>query len=77
MHNSFKNTAKIFNVKPKIIKKDVFNFIKYDNERFNLIFADPPYSFSGNQYNELIYGLSNKLLDKNSILVLEHSKKIF
>ena len=70
-----KNTAKIFNVKPKIIKKDVFNFIKDDNEKFNLIFADPPYSFSKTQYNELIYGLSNKLFDKNSILVLEHYKK--
>ena len=56
-------------------QKDVFNFIKDDNEKFNLIFADPPYSFSKTQYNELIYGLSNKLFDKNSILVLEHYKK--
>ncbi len=57
------------------IKQDVFRFLNKNKLQFNVIFADPPYHFSENQYlnmiNEVIY--KNMLLP-DGLLILEHSK---
>jgi 16S rRNA (guanine(966)-N(2))-methyltransferase RsmD len=59
-------------VKP--IKGDVFRYIERLEDKFNLIFADPPYALKRlPEIPDLI--LSNNLLaDKDSILILEHGK---
>ncbi len=56
-------------------KADLFQYLKRVKKSFNIIFADPPYEMEGlEQLPELI--LSRKLLEKNGLLIVEHSKKI-
>jgi len=61
----------------KIIKKDVFTFLKNTKFNYDVIFADPPYSFNMNDYEKLISVIFKKsILNKGGCLVIEHSKKI-
>jgi 16S rRNA (guanine966-N2)-methyltransferase len=59
----------------KIVKQDVFRYLKktiQQKNKFNLIFADPPYS--NNDYQSLIgYIDSNNLLQNGGFFILEHS----
>jgi 16S rRNA (guanine(966)-N(2))-methyltransferase RsmD len=59
----------------KIIRADVFRFLKTAKKPYDLIFADPPYSISNfNDIVELIF--NNSLLNKNGILIVEHPAEI-
>lgn len=55
-----------------VIKSDVFSFLKYCKDPFDLIFADPPYE---HKQIETIPNLvfEKKLLNKEGWLILEHS----
>lgn len=59
----------------KIVKQEVFRYLKkaiQQQDQFNLIFADPPYS--NNDYQSLIdYIGSNNFLQKGGFFILEHS----
>ena len=57
----------------RIIKGDFFNFIKKSNDPFDLVFADPPFDLAD---FESIPGLvlNSRLLKKEGIFILEHSK---
>lgn len=56
------------------IRTDVFRFIQTCRERFDFIFADPPYELNGIEtIPDLI--LSKELLKENGLLVLEHGKQ--
>ena len=59
----------------QVFKSDVFKFIeKYEGEKFDLIFADPPYDFM--HYEKLISIIeSSSFLAPNGVLILEHSKR--
>lgn len=58
----------------RVIRMDVFQFIKASKKSFDLIFADPPYDLSTiEELPEII--LSKEMLAPEGILVLEHSKK--
>jgi 16S rRNA (guanine(966)-N(2))-methyltransferase RsmD len=56
----------------KVIKKDVFQFLKKPSGPYDLIFADPPYQMKG---IEEIPGIIFRqgLLKKDGWLILEHS----
>ena len=57
------------------IKSDVFKFLEKTNIQSNIIFADPPYNFSDEQFAkipELVF--SNDLLLEDGVLIVEHSK---
>ena len=62
----------------KIITKDCFDYINFDietNQRFNLIFLDPP--FKEKKINFLIDKIKEKkILEKNGIIILHRHKKI-
>ena len=61
----------------EILATDVFSAIKHltRNERiFDLIFCDPPY---GKQLAERAANMSSALMDKNSLLIVEHGAKEF
>ena len=46
------------------------------NSNFDIIFADPPYSFNEEDYKKLINLVENNFLNDSSILfILEHYKK--
>ena len=58
------------------IKSDVYRFLEKTNQKFDVIFADPPYSFSNEQFQKIIDLIfDNKLLNENGILIIEHSKQ--
>ena len=58
-------------------KMDVFKFLELHQNSFNLIFADPPYAFSKGILEELAKTIiNNNWLDKDGLLIIEHSKEI-
>ena len=60
-----------------VIKKvDAFQFIK-QSQKFDIIFADPPYDFTIKQYLEMIELINaNENLSDKGELVIEHSSNI-
>ncbi|SFZ91485.1 16S rRNA (guanine(966)-N(2))-methyltransferase RsmD [Flaviramulus basaltis] len=68
-------TAESFEMPIQTIKSDVFKFLEKSKIQANIIFADPPYSFSEEQFAkipELIF--QNNLLLEDGLLIVEHSK---
>lgn len=56
------------------IRGDVFKYLKSGRERFDFIFADPPYELTGLEtLPDLIF--ENDLLKEDGLFVLEHGKK--
>jgi 16S rRNA (guanine966-N2)-methyltransferase len=57
-----------------VIKKDAFEFLKSTNQKYDLIFADPPFDLKGvNQVPELVF--SRSLLNENGLLIVEHGRE--
>lgn len=55
----------------KVIKADVFSFLKTCAETFDLIFADPPFKLENiDRIPALV--MEHKLLKENGILIVEH-----
>ncbi len=68
-------TAEAFEMPINTIKSDVFKFLEKSNLQTNIIFADPPYNFSEEQFAkipELVF--QNSMLLDDGILIIEHSK---
>ena len=54
----------------------MFKFLETANLQSTIIFADPPYAFSVDQFSkipELVF--KNKLLEDDGILIVEHAKQ--
>ena len=61
----------------KVMKTDVFRFLELSKTSYDLIFADPPYGVSQQAYEQIVLLIFSKgLLQKDGILVIEHSKDI-
>ncbi len=71
-----KKTADAFKVENlHIVKTNVFNFLKFSNTPFDLIFADPPYDMEGiPTIPDIIF--EKNLLTKEGWLIIEHSREI-
>mgnify|MGYP003951263619 CR=1 FL=1 len=55
-------------------KADVFTFIKNSYEKFDLIFADPPYNLENiKDIHKIIF--SKNLLNDDGILIIEHGRE--
>jgi 16S rRNA (guanine(966)-N(2))-methyltransferase RsmD len=68
-------TASSFGMTIKTIKADVFKFLEKSALKANIIFADPPYEFSLENFSkipELVF--KNNLLEEDGVLIVEHSK---
>lgn len=68
-------TAEAFEMPIQTIKSDVFKFLEKTTLKSNIVFADPPYSFTTEQFSkipELVF--ENELLLENGLLIVEHSK---
>jgi 16S rRNA (guanine(966)-N(2))-methyltransferase RsmD len=70
-----KKTASSFEMDNlKVMRTDVFRFLKSAKINFDIIFADPPYEMEGiDKLPDLIF--DNDLLTGNGIFVLEHPRK--
>ncbi|KAB1071251.1 methyltransferase [Tamlana haliotis] len=68
-------TAEAFDMPIQTIKSDVFKFLEKSKLQTNIIFADPPYDFSVEQFSripDLVF--ENNLLLEDGVLIVEHSK---
>ncbi len=57
------------------IKSDVFKYLEKSVQQHTVVFADPPYGFSLEEFSripELV--LENNLLENDGMLIVEHSK---
>ena len=55
----------------RIVRSDVFKFLKNHKKKYDIIFADPPYAMPN--YLELVELIfDNMLLRENGILIIEH-----
>lgn len=66
-----RQNAKGFKNLPKILKADVFSALKSSNEKFDVIYADPPWTFS---YEKVFDTISNHLVD-DGIAIVEYDKR--
>lgn len=69
-------TAKQLNLPIHVIKSDVFSFLeKSINQRYDIIFADPPYNMDQKHFEKLVeLVFNNQLLTEDGTLIIEHSK---
>lgn len=68
-------TAEEFELPIETIKADVYKFLKTCQQRFDIIFADPPYDFTDAQFADIAnLVFENNLLEANGMLIIEHSK---
>ncbi len=73
--NFIKKTAKEFDFDITALKSDVFKFLEKHTGNYDIIFADPPYSMTQNEFEKIIELIfENELLDEEGMLVVEHSK---
>ena len=66
-------TTEKFEMPIQTIKSDVFKFLEKTNIQSNIVFADPPYNFTQDQFSkipELVF--NNKLLLQDGLLIIEH-----
>ena len=70
-----KEQARILNISTlHLYKSDVFTFLKSTKEKFNLIFADPPYDTEDAKHT--VNSVFEKdILEKNGMLIVEHSNR--
>lgn len=69
------STAKQLSFNISVIKSDVFQFLEKSLEKFDLIFADPPYDLNQEQFKKIAKLIFERnLLTDEGILVIEHSK---
>lgn len=73
--NYIKKTAKEFDLEINAYKSDVFAFLEKHQNSYDIIFADPPYDFSLEQFEEIVRLIFERnLLDEEGMFILEHSK---
>ena len=60
-----------------LFKIDVNNYLNKINNRYDIIFADPPYNYSLNELENIIKNIFERsLLNDFGVLIIEHSKFI-
>ena len=70
------NFSKTLDINLNVVNCSVLQFLKITRSQFNLIIADPPYSHSKKEIQDLIDLIfGKKILKKNGILIIEHHKK--
>ncbi|MHC5202400.1 RsmD family RNA methyltransferase [Myroides sp. LJL119] len=73
--NFIKKTAKEFDLNIEAFKSDVFKFIQKHKQSYDIVFADPPYDFTQDQFEKIVKDiLSVPLLQSDGMLIVEHSK---
>ncbi len=58
------------------IKADVFKYLDSSHGPYDIIFADPPYAFEMEQFEEMVEKIhQNNLLKPEGIFIIEHPKQ--
>ncbi|MAN26740.1 MULTISPECIES: 16S rRNA (guanine(966)-N(2))-methyltransferase RsmD [Mesonia] len=68
-------TAKELDAEITTVKSDVFKYLEKVKSKNDIIFADPPYNFSEEEFFKIIeLTFKNELLTEDGMLIIEHSK---
>ncbi len=68
-------TSEAFEMDINVIKGDCFKFLENSIKTYDIIFADPPYNFSTEQFSSIPNLVFSKgLLNEDGLLIVEHSK---
>lgn len=71
---SVKDTLKLSD-ELRIIKNDTLKFLSTTNDKFDIIFADPPYNYNfSKRIIDTIF--ERELLNENGLLIYEHDKRL-
>lgn len=74
--NYIKKTASELNFDITTIKSDVFKFLERCNASFDIVFADPPYHLSQENFEKIVTLVLEKgILDEEGMLIVEHAKE--
>lgn len=75
MFSFIKKTAEMLKLENfKLVRSDVFRFIEQCNEKFDLVFAGPPYALQTiDELPKLIF--EKRLLNEDGWFILEHTPK--
>ena len=65
--------AKEWNVPVKAVAGDVTGVLAELGERFDIVFADPPYDFDG--YGELLRAIDRLSLSPDALVAIEHRRR--
>lgn len=60
----------------RVVQKNIFGFLQNNTQCFEVVFADPPYDFSNEQYLEIIDLVLNNALSSEGQFILEHESRI-
>lgn len=70
------NTAKQLDLNITTVKSDLFKFLDKTPLTFDVIFTDPPYSFTKEQFERIVKTTFDRnLLLEDGYLIVEHSKQ--
>lgn len=70
-----KSIAEEFDFAIEVIKSDVYSYLEKTKRSSDIIFADPPYDFSTEQFSKIAALIfENNLLNEDGVLIIEHSK---
>lgn len=70
------NESKKLALDLQIINSDVYRFLERNSKQFHIIFADPPYHFSQEMFENIYFQVfNNNFLFDDGMLVIEHSNK--
>jgi len=69
-------TASEFEMPIDVRKSDVFSFLEHTPQTFDIIFADPPYAMTNEEFAQLVQLVfERKCLNSEGLLIVEHSKQ--
>jgi len=69
-------TAADLDLKISTVKSDMFKFLEKTPQQFDLIFTDPPYSFTDAQFEKIVKTVFERhLLNADGLLIIEHAKQ--
>ena len=70
------NFSKTLNIKLSVVNSSTLKFLNDTKLKFDLIIADPPYSYTIGEIQTLIdLVFTKQILKNNGILIIEHHKK--
>ncbi|MCC6370846.1 MAG: RsmD family RNA methyltransferase, partial [Bacteroidia bacterium] len=69
-----KAISKELKLEVNVLKDDVFNYLKNSHQKFDLVFADPPYDLPNIvEIHQLVF--DRKLLNEGGLLIIEHGPR--
>ena len=70
-----KKTAAEFDFDIAALKSDVFSYLERCNASFDIVFADPPYHITQQDFEKIVsLVFEREILEEDGMLIIEHSK---